>query len=93
LRWTRGEGRLRIEVIGVEPPCRKCMALLENTKKALKELGFEIDVVKLDALSDEVAERYGIVITPALAVDGFIISEGVVLSPQQIASILKGMMK
>jgi Asp-tRNA(Asn)/Glu-tRNA(Gln) amidotransferase A subunit family amidase len=84
---------LRIEVIGVEPPCKKCTALLENTKKALRELGYDIEVVKLDVLSDEVSERYGVVMTPALAVDGFIISEGVVLSQQQIASILKGMIK
>jgi Asp-tRNA(Asn)/Glu-tRNA(Gln) amidotransferase A subunit family amidase len=84
---------LRIEVIGVEPPCKKCAALLENTKKALRELGYDIEVVKLDVLSDEVSERYGVVMTPALAVDGFIISEGVVLSQQQIASILKGMIK
>ncbi|MFA4044698.1 MAG: hypothetical protein HZRFUVUK_001495 [Candidatus Fervidibacterota bacterium] len=84
---------MRIEVIGVEPPCKKCAALLENTKKALRELGYDIEVVKLDVLSDEVSERYGVVMTPALAVDGFIISEGVVLSQQQIASILKGMIK
>jgi Asp-tRNA(Asn)/Glu-tRNA(Gln) amidotransferase A subunit family amidase len=84
---------LRIEVIGVEPPCKKCAALLENTKKALRELGYDIEVVKLDVLSDEVSERYGVVMTPALAVDGFIISEGVVLSQQQITSILKGMIK
>lgn len=84
---------MRIEVIGVEPPCKKCAALLENTKKALRELGYDIEVVKLDVLSDEVSERYGVVMTPALAVDGFIISEGVVLSQQQITSILKGMIK
>lgn len=84
---------MRIEVIGIEPPCKKCKALLENIRQALNELGVQVEVVKVDALSDEVGERYGIVMTPALAIDGFIISEGKVLSKEQIVRIIKGMAK
>ena len=28
---------IRIEVIGLEPPCQKCNELLENAKKAAKD--------------------------------------------------------
>lgn len=84
---------LRIEVIGIEPPCKKCAALLENVRRALNELELQVEVVKVDALSDEVGERYGIVMTPALAIDGLIISEGKVLTTKQIVRIIKGMAK
>ncbi|MCS7254799.1 MAG: thioredoxin family protein [Armatimonadetes bacterium] len=84
---------MRIEVIGVEPPCKKCTKLLDNAKEALNEVGLQIEVVKLNALSDEVVERYGIVMTPALVIDGFIVSEGKVLRKEQIARIIKDMVK
>lgn len=82
---------MRIEIVGVEPPCKKCKALMENAMAAVKESGIDAEVIKLDVLSDEAIERYGIVMTPALAIDGFIVSQGKVLSTKQILRIIRGM--
>ena len=48
---------MRIEVIGLEPPCKKCSELLDNAKKAVEDSGIEAEVVKLWVLSEEVREK------------------------------------
>jgi hypothetical protein len=45
---------VRIEVVGLEPPCQKCNELLENAKKAAKDAGVDAEVVKLWILSEDV---------------------------------------
>ena len=81
---------MRIEVIGLDPPCEKCNQLMENAEAAVKEAGIEADVVKLWVLSDEVRERYGLPLSPALAIDGILVAQGKVFSAERIADLLIG---
>ena len=81
---------MRIEVIGLEPPCEKCSELLENSKKAVEEVGIEAEVVKLWVLSDEVREKYGLPLSPALAIEGVLVGQGKVYKVDRIVSLLKG---
>jgi hypothetical protein len=81
---------MRIEVIGLEPPCKKCIELLENAKAAVAGSGIEAEVVKLWVLSEEVREKYGLPLSPALAIDGVLVAQGKVYSAERIASLLKG---
>jgi hypothetical protein len=81
---------MRIEVIGLEPPCKKCGELLDNAKKAVEDSGIEAEVVKLWVLSEEVREKYGLPLSPALAIDGVLVAQGKVYSAERIASLLKG---
>jgi small redox-active disulfide protein 2 len=81
---------MRIEVIGLEPPCEKCDQLLENAKKAVAEAGIEAEVVKLWVLSDEVRRKYGLPLSPALAIEGVLVAQGKVFSVERIVSLLKG---
>ena len=81
---------MRIEVIGLEPPCKKCSELLDNAKKAVEDSGIEAEVVKLWVLSEEVREKYGLPLSPALAIDGVLVAQGEVYSTERIASLLKG---
>ena len=53
---------VRIEVIGLEPPCIKCNELLENAKKAAKDAGVDAEVVKLWILSEDVRQKYGLLL-------------------------------
>jgi len=80
---------MRIEVIGLEPPCKKCSELLDNAKKAVADTGIEAEVVKLWVLSEEVREKYGLPLSPALAIDGVLVAQGKVYSLERIASLLK----
>ena len=81
---------LRIEVIGLEPPCVKCNELIDNAKKAVSEVGIDAEVVKLWILSDEVREQYGLPLSPALAIGGVLVAQGKVFSVERIVRLLQG---
>lgn len=79
-----GETTTTVEVMG--PGCKKCQALYENALEAVKIQGKDIavkhttDIEKL-ALS-------GIMSTPALLINGKVVSSGKVLKPKDIANLL-----
>jgi len=81
---------IHIEVIGLDPPCNKCTQLLDNTKKAVAETGIEAEVVKKWTLSEEIREKYGLLLSPALAIEGVVVAQGKVYKPERIADILQG---
>lgn len=62
----------RIEVFGTG--CPKCQATVRNAQQAVAELGVEAEIVKVDDLR-EIAAR-GVMMTPALAIDGKIVVAG-----------------
>ena len=73
-----------IQVLGTG--CKKCMSLKENVEAALKELGVEADVQKVEDINEIVA--FGVMSTPALVVDGEVKIVGKVASPQEIMDVL-----
>ncbi len=81
---------IRIEVIGLEPPCKKCSELVENAKNAAKKAGIEAEVVKLWVLADDVRQKYGLLLSPALVIDGVVVAQGQVYKPDRIAGLLQG---
>jgi hypothetical protein len=81
---------IHLEVIGLEPPCNKCSELLENSKKAVRETGIEAEVVKKWTLSEEIREKYGLLLSPALVIEGVVVAQGKVYKPERIAGLLKG---
>jgi hypothetical protein len=81
---------IHIEVIGLEPPCQKCNELLENAKKAAKDAGVDAEVVKLWTLAEDVRQKYGLLLSPALAIEGVVVAQGKVYKPERIAGLLQG---
>ncbi len=81
---------IHIEVIGLEPPCKKCNELLENARKAARDAGVVAEVVKLWTLSEEVRQKYGLLLSPALAIEGVVVAQGKVYKPERIAGLLQG---
>ncbi len=81
---------IHIEVIGLEPPCNKCNELLENSKKAVQETGITAEVVKKWTLSEEIREKYGLLLSPALVIEGVVVAQGKVYKPERIAGLLEG---
>ena len=67
---------IEVVVIGVEPPCPRCKKTMENTVNAAsrlyKETGTIANINKLDVSSKKVTERYGVIMTPAVAVNGVV---------------------
>ena len=82
---------MKIEVIGPEPACTRCKTVMQNAEKAAagaREGGNEVSVQKLNILSNEVIEKYGVLISPALAVNGVIKVMGKVPSKEEIERFL-----
>jgi len=75
---------MKIEILGTG--CPKCRKLFENAEKAVKDLNLEAEVVKEEDIQKIVSA--GVMVTPALTVDGEVKSVGKVLSPDEIKKIL-----
>ena len=76
---------MKIEIFG--NGCPKCHQLEANAKKAAEELKIKADIIKVTDIAKIVAA--GIMITPALGVNGKIVSSGKVLSAKEIMKFLK----
>ncbi|MCK5828399.1 TM0996/MTH895 family glutaredoxin-like protein [Candidatus Bipolaricaulota bacterium] len=57
---------MKIEILGTG--CPKCQALITNAEAAVRELGIDAEVFKVNDIV-EIANR-GVMMTPALSVDG-----------------------
>lgn len=67
--------------------CKKSTEAFENAKIAVKELGFVDEVLNIgDAV--EIA-NYGVMSTPALVVDGKVVSVGKALTVQDVKKLLE----
>lgn len=75
---------MKIEVLGTG--CPKCQATLRNVERAVKELGIQAEIIKVDDIA-EIAAR-GVMITPALVIDGEIKCSGRIPSVEEIKSWL-----
>lgn len=66
--------------------CPKCKKLAENAEIAIAELGGEYEIIKVTDINEIM--KFGVMITPALAVDNEVKSVGKVLSSQEIKNII-----
>ena len=73
-----------IQVLGTG--CPKCKTLMANAEAAVKAAGIEATVEKVDQIADIM--KMGVMITPALAVDGKVVSAGKVLGADDIKKFL-----
>jgi len=71
---------MRIQILGTG--CAKCHKLAEEAEKAAKELGLSYELVKVTDINDIM--NFGVMITPALAVDGTVKFAGKVPSVEEI---------
>ena len=80
------QGSAAVKVLG--SGCAGCRALLENTQKAVREMGKE-GVISVEYITDlEKITAYGVMSLPALVVNGKIASVSRVLKPAEIREIL-----
>ena len=77
---------MKIEVLG--PGCKNCESLEKVTKEALGQLGVDADIDKITDYG-EIAS-YGVMSTPALAIDGEVVLSGRVPSVGEITELLTG---
>lgn len=76
----------KVQILGTG--CKKCLALAANAEKAVSELAGDFEVVKVSDINEIMT--FGVMLTPALAVDNTVKSVGKVLEPEEIKKILIG---
>lgn len=74
----------KIQILGTG--CPKCKTLMANAEAAVKAAGIQAQVEKVDKIQDII--KFGVMMTPALAIDGQVKSAGKVLSPDDIKKLL-----
>jgi small redox-active disulfide protein 2 len=74
----------KIQILGTG--CPKCKKLAENAQIAAKELSIEYSLEKVTEISEIM--KFGVMLTPALAIDGLVKSVGKVVSPDEIKKML-----
>jgi small redox-active disulfide protein 2 len=75
----------KIQILGTG--CPKCKKLAENAEAAAKELGIEYVLDKVTDIAEIM--KFGVMMTPALAIDGQVKAAGKLLSAEQIKDLLK----
>jgi small redox-active disulfide protein 2 len=74
----------KIQILGTG--CPKCKTLMANAEAAVKAAGVEATVEKVEKIADIM--KFGVMVTPALVVDGVVKSAGKVLSVDDIKQFL-----
>jgi len=73
-----------IQILG--SGCPNCKALEKNANEANVEFGLDAEVIKITD-PDEIMDM-GVMMTPALALDGKVLSSGKLLSKNEIADLI-----
>jgi small redox-active disulfide protein 2 len=76
---------MKIQVLGTG--CPKCNQLYQNAQQAVDESGAEATVEKVTNLNDIMA--FGVMVTPALAIDGRVKTSGKVPSAEDIKKMIQ----
>jgi small redox-active disulfide protein 2 len=75
---------MKIEILG--PGCPKCKKLYENTQRAVQELSLQAEIIKVEEIQKIV--NAGVMMTPALMLNGEVKSVGKVLGVDDIKKML-----
>ncbi len=76
---------MKLQILGTG--CPKCRKLAANTEAAAEALGVDYELVKVTDVNEIVG--FGVMMTPALAVDGQVKIVGEVPSADEIARIIQ----
>lgn len=74
----------KLQILGTG--CPKCQKLTETAETAAKELGIEYEVEKVKEINKIMA--FGVMITPALVIDGEVKVAGKVPSVEEVKGML-----
>ena len=70
---------LTVKVFGSTPPCAKCKEVEKRAKKVAEKFPGQVEIAKLDAISDE-GRKYNVMFTPTVVINDKVIASGEVVS-------------
>jgi len=78
---------MKIEVLG--PGCQRCEELYANTQAAVSSLGASGGIEVKKVKDPEYFMKMGVFITPALVIDGKVLSVGKLLGVKEIMEVIR----
>ena len=75
---------MKVQILGTG--CPKCKQLTANAEQAIKDAGIDAEIEKITDLQEIM--KFGVMMTPGLAVNGKVKSAGKLLSPKEIETLL-----
>ena len=75
---------MKFQVMG--PGCAKCNQVAENAESAAAEMGVDYEIVKISDFNEMMT--FGVMMTPALAIDGEVKCVGKVPTVEEIKAML-----
>ena len=75
----------KLQILGTG--CPKCKKLYEAAQQAVSDAGVEAEVTKVEDMNEII--KFGVMMTPALAIDGEVKAVGKLLTPGEIAALLQ----
>lgn len=78
---------MKIEVLG--PGCQRCEELYANTQAAVSSLGASGGIEVIKVKDPEYFMKMGVFITPALVIDGRVLSVGKLLGVKEIMEVIR----
>ncbi len=75
---------MEIKILGTG--CSKCKTLTKNTEEAVTELNLNAKVNKVEDIVEIM--NYNVMSTPALVIDGKVVSKGKLLSTKEVKELL-----
>jgi len=71
---------MKVQILGTG--CPKCRKLEANAREAIEELGIEAEIEKVQDIKE--ISKFGVMMTPALAIDGKVKCFGEIALPEKI---------
>lgn len=82
-----------VEVFGPEPPCIRCQTVKKIVEKVAQKLapeGFNVKVERANIISKDTVSKYGVLISPAVAINGKVRIMGRIPKEEEIGKLVRG---
>ena len=77
---------MKIQILGTG--CPKCKKAYENAEQAIRELGVNAEIEKVESIKDIMS--FAVMVTPAVAIDGEVKASGKIPSVDDIKAYITG---
>ncbi|MDH5770506.1 MAG: thioredoxin family protein [Candidatus Bathyarchaeota archaeon] len=87
---------VKVEVLGPEPPCMRCQAakkIVEKVAEKLKQTEISVKVEKANVMSKDIVSKYGVLVSPAIAINGVVRFMGRVPSEAEVEKTIREAVK
>jgi len=87
---------VKVEVLGPEPPCMRCQTakkVVEKVAEKLRQAEISVKVEKANIMSKDIVSKYGVLVSPAIAINGVVKFMGRVPNESEVEKTIREAVK